>query len=97
MLIGVLTSIAWIIVMLAVTTDVVAIQNSYLPSLELFYQATGSKAAATFMQAYLTMLYYSKVHKHSRGQRMNKLTLSQLVCRRNGSLAAASHGHFHAT
>lgn len=49
--------------MLVVTKDVVAIQNSYLPSLELFYQATGSKAAATFIQAYMTLLYYSKATK----------------------------------
>lgn len=64
MLIGVTTSIAWIIVMLVVTKDVVAIQNSDLPSLEIFYQATGSKAAATFMQAYLTLLYYSKSYSN---------------------------------
>lgn len=60
MAIGVATSIAWIVVMLVVAKDVVAIQNSTLPSLELLYQATGSKAAATFIQAYMTLLYYSK-------------------------------------
>ncbi|GLB07883.1 hypothetical protein AtubIFM57258_003251 [Aspergillus tubingensis] len=38
-----------------------SVQNSFLPSLELFYQATNSKAAAAVLQAYLTILYYTCV------------------------------------
>jgi len=84
--------------MLVVTKDVVAIQNSYLPSLELFYQATGSKAAATFIQAYMTLLYYSKATKKIlTPKHVGRLMFSQLVCPHNGSPAAALHGHFHAT
>ncbi|PYI16615.1 amino acid transporter [Aspergillus violaceofuscus CBS 115571] len=60
-LIGLLTLVPWIIAMTCVIQDVDAVQNSSLPSLELFYQATGSKAAAAFLQIYLTILYYSCV------------------------------------
>ncbi|KAJ5678945.1 amino acid transporter [Penicillium macrosclerotiorum] len=42
-------------------SDMEAVQNSFLPSLELFYQGTGSKAAAACLQAYLTILYYTCV------------------------------------
>lgn len=58
-LMGVFTAIPWIIAMTCVVQDMEAIQNAFLPSLELFYQGTGSKAAATFLQVYLTILYYS--------------------------------------
>lgn len=57
-LIGVLTLVPWIIAMTCVLEDMKAIQESFLPSLELFYQATGSKAASVFLQVYLTILYY---------------------------------------
>lgn len=60
MLIGVVTSVVWIIVILLVIEDVEAVQQSYLPNLEVLYQATKSKPVATFLQAYMTMLYYSK-------------------------------------
>lgn len=54
-----------------------AVQNSFLPSLELFYQGTGSKAAATALQVYLTFLYYS-MFPH---RQMNScLTKSSLAC-----------------
>lgn len=46
--------------MTSVIHDIEAVQNSFLPSLELFHQATGSKAAAAALQIYLTILYYSK-------------------------------------
>lgn len=59
MLIGILTVIPWIIGMVCVIQDMEAVQNAFLPSLEVFYQATGSKAVASFLQAYLTLLYYS--------------------------------------
>ncbi|GKZ32101.1 hypothetical protein AbraIFM66950_001240 [Aspergillus brasiliensis] len=60
-LIGVLTLIPWIIAMTCVIQDINSVQNSFLPSLELFYQATNSKAAAAALQVYLTMLYYSNL------------------------------------
>lgn len=58
-ILGVLTLVPWIIAMICVIQDMDAVQNSFLPSLELFYQGTGSKAAATALQVYLTFLYYS--------------------------------------
>ncbi|KAI9043603.1 amino acid transporter [Aspergillus affinis] len=59
--IGILTAVPWVIVMVTVIRDMEAVQKAFLPSLEVFYQATGSKAVATFMQSYLTLLYYSCV------------------------------------
>ncbi|GLA60365.1 hypothetical protein AtubIFM54640_000816 [Aspergillus tubingensis] len=60
-LIGVLTLMPWIIAMTCVIQDIDSVQNSFLPSLELFYQATNSKAAAAVLQVYLTILYYTCV------------------------------------
>ncbi|OJJ75768.1 hypothetical protein ASPBRDRAFT_117010 [Aspergillus brasiliensis CBS 101740] len=60
-LIGVLTLMPWIIAMTCVIQDIDSVQNSFLPSLELFYQATNSKAAAAALQVYLTILYYTCV------------------------------------
>ncbi len=59
-LIGVLTLVPWIIAMTCSIQDIEAVQNAFVPSLELFYQATGSKAAAAVLQVYLTFLYYSE-------------------------------------
>lgn len=58
MAIGVLTSVPWFVAGSSLIQDMESIQRSFLPSLELFYQATGSKVAATFLQSYLSMLYY---------------------------------------
>ncbi|GAB1193239.1 hypothetical protein APSETT444_002442 [Aspergillus pseudonomiae] len=58
MFIGVLTAVPWIVVMATVITDLEAVQTAFLPSMEIFYQATGNKVAATILQAYLTLLYY---------------------------------------
>lgn len=58
MLVGMATVVPWILAAATLVQDVESVQNSFLPSLELFYQATGSKFAATFMQAYMTLLYY---------------------------------------
>ncbi|XRM40062.1 hypothetical protein ABZX51_003385 [Aspergillus tubingensis] len=60
-LIGVLTLMPWIIAMTCVIQDIDSVQDSFLPSLELFYQATNSKAAAAVLQVYLTILYYTCV------------------------------------
>lgn len=61
MVIGILTAVPWIVVMATVITDLEAVQKAFLPSMEIFYQATGNKVAATILQAYLTLLYYSMV------------------------------------
>ncbi|KAJ5097065.1 amino acid transporter [Penicillium angulare] len=58
-LLGILTLVPWIIAMTTVIQDMEAVQNAFLPSLELFHQATGSKAAAAALQIYLTILYYN--------------------------------------
>lgn len=60
MLIGLVTSVVWILVILAVTQDMNAVQSASLPNIEVMYQATRSKPVATFLQSYMTMLYYSK-------------------------------------
>lgn len=44
--------------MTCVLQDMDAVRQAFLPSLELFYQATGSKTASVFLQVYLTILYY---------------------------------------
>lgn len=60
MVMGIVIVIPWTVAMLFCIKDMSAVQSSFLPSFEVFYQATGSKAAATGLQAYLTFLYYSK-------------------------------------
>ncbi|KAF5572395.1 HNM1-choline permease [Fusarium pseudoanthophilum] len=59
MAMGIVIVIPWTVAMLYSIKDLSAVQSSFLPSFELFYQATGSKAAATGLQAYLTFLYYT--------------------------------------
>ncbi|KAH8130097.1 hypothetical protein ACSS6W_008232 [Trichoderma asperelloides] len=59
MLIGVVTSVIWILVILAVTQDMGAVQAASLPNIEVMYQATRSKSVATFLQSYMTLLYYT--------------------------------------
>lgn len=60
MVVGMVTAVPWILSAATLIQDMESVQNSFLPSLELFHQATGSKAAATFMQAYMTLLYYCR-------------------------------------
>ncbi|EGX88592.1 choline transport protein, putative [Cordyceps militaris CM01] len=59
MFIGVVTSVIWIVVILLVTQDMSAAQAASLPNIEVMYQATGSKSVATFLQSYMTLLYYT--------------------------------------
>ncbi|KAE8337215.1 hypothetical protein BDV24DRAFT_154536 [Aspergillus arachidicola] len=61
MVIGALAAVPWIVVMATVITDLEAVQKAFLPRMEIFYQATGNKVAATVLQAYLTLLYYACV------------------------------------
>ncbi|KAG5787225.1 hypothetical protein H9Q69_013701 [Fusarium xylarioides] len=67
MAMGVVIVIPWTVAMLYSIKDLSAVQSSFLPSFEVFYQATGSKAAATGLQAYLTFLYYSDLQPHHLG------------------------------
>ncbi|KAK1140987.1 hypothetical protein N8T08_009733 [Aspergillus melleus] len=46
-LIGVMTAIPWTMVVLCGVQDMHAVQNSFFASMEMFYQSTGSKTAAT--------------------------------------------------
>jgi choline transport protein len=59
MLMCVVVAVPWIIAMLFSVQHLEGVQSSFLPSYEVFYQSTGSKSAATALQAYLTFLYYS--------------------------------------
>lgn len=59
MVLGVATAAPWMVVMMSSVQDMDAVQRAFVPSLEIYYQATGSKAVATFLQAYMTVLYYS--------------------------------------
>ncbi|KAF9885319.1 hypothetical protein FE257_013036 [Aspergillus nanangensis] len=56
---GLAIVIPWTIAMLFCIDDMTAVQSSFLPTLELFSQITRSKAAATGLQAFLTLLYYT--------------------------------------
>ncbi|KAL3462688.1 amino acid/polyamine transporter I [Aspergillus heterothallicus] len=61
MAIGITTAIPFIIVLLCGIHDMDAVQNAWIPILEAFYQATGSRAVATLMQACLAGLYFTTV------------------------------------
>lgn len=60
MLIGLLTGIPFTIAILYGIQDIEAVQQSFNPSIEVFFQATGSKVAATVLQSCLTLLYFSR-------------------------------------
>lgn len=59
MVLAVVTAVPWTIIMLSSVQDMASVQEALVPSLEIYYQATGSKAVATLLQAYMTVLYYS--------------------------------------
>ncbi|KAL2801929.1 amino acid permease-domain-containing protein [Aspergillus granulosus] len=61
MAIGITTAIPFIIVLLCGIRDMDAVQNAWIPALEAFYQATGSKAVATMLQACLAGLYFCRI------------------------------------
>ncbi|KAL6411911.1 amino acid permease [Ilyonectria robusta] len=58
MLIGVVTTVPLAVAYMFCIQDIDAVIASPLPSMELFYQATGSKVMATFLQAWTTAVYY---------------------------------------
>ncbi|KAJ3466538.1 hypothetical protein MRS44_004102 [Fusarium solani] len=59
MLIGIVTTVPVAIAYMFTIKDMDAVLNSPLPSMELYYQATGSKVMATFLQAWTIAVYYS--------------------------------------
>ncbi|KIW80457.1 hypothetical protein Z517_07073 [Fonsecaea pedrosoi CBS 271.37] len=56
-LIGFLTTMPLMVAMMYTVADTDAVVNSALPSLEAFYQITGSKGVSTFMLAWTTVIY----------------------------------------
>ncbi|KAK1763317.1 amino acid/polyamine transporter I [Phialemonium atrogriseum] len=59
MIIGLLTSLPFIIAMMFVIKDIDAVRSAPLPSLEAFYQATGSRTTALALQGILTILFFT--------------------------------------
>lgn len=57
MLIGLLSALPLFVALMYEIDDPEAVASSALPSLELFHQATGSKAAAIFMQSIVSVVY----------------------------------------
>ncbi|OQV06268.1 hypothetical protein CLAIMM_10863 [Cladophialophora immunda] len=55
--IGVVTTVPLLTVMMFTMLDIDAVTSSALPSIELFYQVTGSKGVATFMLVWITIIY----------------------------------------
>ncbi|KAF7551759.1 hypothetical protein G7Z17_g4789 [Cylindrodendrum hubeiense] len=58
MIIGLVTSVPFILAMMFVIKDIDAVRTAALPSLEAFHQATGSKTTAIALQAILTIVFY---------------------------------------
>ncbi|KAL2866926.1 amino acid/polyamine transporter I [Aspergillus lucknowensis] len=61
MVLCVATAIPFTAVLLGGIQDLDAVQDAWIPSLEIFYQATRSRAVATFLQACLAVLYFSTI------------------------------------
>ncbi|KAF5633465.1 choline permease [Fusarium sp. NRRL 25303] len=59
MIIGLLTSVPFILAMMFVIKDLDAVRAAHLPSLEVFHQATGSKSAALGLQSLLVVIFYT--------------------------------------
>ncbi|KAE8322355.1 amino acid/polyamine transporter I [Aspergillus sergii] len=58
-LVGVMTAVPWVTVMLCGIHDIDAVHKAFIPSMEVYYQATGSKVGATALQAFMTFLYWT--------------------------------------
>lgn len=56
---GFLSVFPLMLVLMFAMTDMDAVTSASLPSLEMFVQVTGSKVAATFMQAWILSIYIS--------------------------------------
>ncbi|KAL3474264.1 amino acid/polyamine transporter I [Aspergillus californicus] len=61
MLLSILTAIPFTIVLLGGIRDIDAVQKAWIPTIEVFYQTTGSRAIATFLQGCLALLYFTVV------------------------------------
>jgi choline transport protein len=59
--IGFLTTLPLILAMMFTIRDLDAVLASPLPSLEVYYQATGSAAAATGLQVILTITFFNAI------------------------------------
>ncbi|KAI1018388.1 hypothetical protein LB503_005525 [Fusarium chuoi] len=59
MIIGLFTSVPFILAMMFVIKDLDAVRAAHLPSLEVFHQATGSKTAALGLQSLLVVIFYT--------------------------------------
>lgn len=60
MSIGFLTAFPMSLALMFGIRDMDAVLGSNLPSAEVFYQITGSKAITTFMMSLVTVVYFSK-------------------------------------
>ena len=60
MLIGFLTAFPMSLALMFGMTDIDAVLKSSLPSAEIFYQITGSRAIVTFMMCWVILVYFSK-------------------------------------
>lgn len=60
MAIGFLTAFPLSLVLMFGITDIHAVLESGLPSMEVFYQITQSKGIATFMMCWVTLVYYGR-------------------------------------
>ena len=60
MLIGFLTAFPMSLALMFGMTDIDSVLNSKLPSAEIFYQITGSRAIVTFMMCWVILVYFSK-------------------------------------
>ena len=60
MLIGLLTAFPMSLALMFGLTDIDAVLKSNLPSAEIFYQITGSRAVVTFMMCWVTLVYFSE-------------------------------------
>lgn len=60
-IIGFVTTLPLIVTMMFTLRDLDAVLASPLPSLEIYYQATGSKAAATGLQVILTLCFFGAI------------------------------------
>ena len=60
MLIGFVTAFPMSLALMFGLRDIDAVLKSNLPSAEAFYQITGSRAVATFMMCWVTLVYFSE-------------------------------------
>ena len=60
MCIGFLTAFPMSLALMFGITNIDTVLSSKLPSAEIFYQITGSKAVVTFMMCWVILVYFSK-------------------------------------